>query len=70
MLHRNVMKERIGRKAAREERMKRGNKASMSSTGHASRAFSIPKGRDRLIVSYKVDKYSSKKVTNDNCRAI
>ena len=45
MLHRNVMKERIGRKAAREERMKRGNKASMSSTGHASRAFSIPKGR-------------------------
>ena len=70
MLHRNVMKERIGRKAAREERMKRGNKASMSSTGYASRAFSIPKGRDRLTVSYKVDKYSSKKVTNDNCRAI
>ena len=48
----------------------KGDKASMSSTGYASRAFSIPKGRDRLTVSYKVDKYSSKKVTNDNCRAI
>lgn len=28
----------------------------MSSTGYVSRTFSTPKGRDRLTVSYKVDK--------------
>ena len=42
----------------------------MSSTGCASRTFSVPKGRDRLAVSYKVDEHPSKKITNDNGRAI
>lgn len=28
----------------------------MSSTGYVSRTFSTPNGRDRLTVSYKVDK--------------
>ena len=36
----------------------------MSSTGYASRAFSIPKGRDRFTMSYKVDKHPSKKITH------
>lgn len=50
----------------REEGSKRredekGDKASMSSTGYASRAFSVPKGRDRLTMYYKVDKHPSKK---------
>lgn len=59
MLGRNVMKEREaeGRGRKKDER---GNKASMGSTG-VSRISSAPKGKGRLIVSYKVDKYPSKK---------
>lgn len=61
MLSRNVMREM---EKGRERKKSGGeNKAFMGSTGYDSRTFSIPKGKGGLIVTHKVDKHPSKKIT-------